>query len=103
MAVNGLDNGGHIEISSDHACITAIVEADAAVRPSVVSMAHAWGGLPGENADPATRGAYTNMLINTDRDVEPINAIPRMSATPVNIRKNASVMPRFNCLPDGLS
>ncbi|MCO2075293.1 hypothetical protein IPC264_23715 [Pseudomonas aeruginosa] len=89
MAVNGLDNGDHIEISSDHAC--------------VVSMAHAWGGLPGENADPATRGASTNMLISTDRDVEPINAMPRMSATPVNIRKNASVMPQFNYLPDGLS
>ncbi|HBO3353833.1 TPA: molybdopterin-dependent oxidoreductase [Pseudomonas aeruginosa] len=103
MAANGLDNGDHIEISSDHACITAIVEADAAVRPGVVSMAHAWGGLPGENADPATHGSSTNMLISTDRDVEPVNAMPRMSAIPVNIRKNASVMPRINCRPDGFS
>ncbi|MNF07928.1 hypothetical protein D3C80_2082150 [compost metagenome] len=48
-------------------------------------MAHAWGGLPGENVDLSTHGASTNMLISTDRDVEPINAMPRMSAIPVNI------------------
>ncbi len=85
MATYGLENGDRIEIVSDHSRIAAIVEADAAVRTGVVSMAHAWGGLPGENVDLSTHGASTNMLISTDRDVEPINAMPRMSAIPVNI------------------
>ena len=65
--------------------ITGIVEADDTVRSGVVSMAVAWGGLPGEKVDVATSGASTNMLISTDRDTEPLNAMPRMSAIPVNI------------------
>jgi len=85
LAAMGLNNGDQVEIVSDHARITGIVEADDTVRSGVVSMAVAWGGLPGEKLDPATSGASTNMLISTDRDTEPLNAMPRMSAIPVNI------------------
>ena len=85
LASQGLTTGDRIEISSDHARISAIVQADPTVRPGVVSMTHAWGPLPGESMDIATHGSSTNMLISTDRDVEPINAMPRMSAIPVNI------------------
>lgn len=88
MAALGLAGGDRIDIASDHATITAIAEADPGVRPGVVSMAVAWGGLPGEDRDPALFGASTNMLITTDRDVEPINAMPRMSAIPVAITRH---------------
>ena len=85
LAALGLGNGGRITITSDNASIVAIAQGDPAVRPGVVSMAVAWGGLPGDGADPAEQGASTNMLISTDRDVDPLNAMPRMSAIPVNI------------------
>ena len=85
LAELGLVSGDRVTITSDHASIDAIVEADAAVRSGVVSMAVAWGGLPGEELDPATHGASTNMLITTDRDTDPLNAMPRMSAIPVNV------------------
>jgi len=85
LAAYGLKDGDHVEIVSDHASIRAIVKADETLRTGVVSMAHAWGGLPGEKADTASVGASTNMLINIDRDVEPLNSMPRMSAIPVNI------------------
>lgn len=85
LAERGLVDGDKIAIHSDHASIIAIVEGDATVRRGVISMAHAWGGLPGENVDVATHGASTNRLISTDRDTDPINAMPRMSAIPVNI------------------
>ena len=91
LAALGLGNGGRITITSDNASIVAIAQGDPAVRPGVVSMAVAWGGLPGDSADPAEQGASTNMLISTDRDVDPLNAMPRMSAIPVNIAAFAEV------------
>jgi anaerobic selenocysteine-containing dehydrogenase len=87
IAAQGLASGDRIEISSDHARISAIIQADPSVRPGVVSMAHAWGPLPGENKDAAMYGSSTNMLVSTDRDVEPLNGMPRMSAIPVNIAR----------------
>ncbi|MES2493758.1 MAG: molybdopterin-dependent oxidoreductase [Pseudomonadota bacterium] len=85
IAALGLADGDRVSITSDTAVIVAIVQGDATVRPGVVSMAVAWGGLPGDAADPAQHGASTNMLISTDRDVDPLNAMPRMSAIPVNV------------------
>ena len=85
LAARGLVDGDQIAIHSDHSRIMAIVQGDPAVRPGVVSMAHAWGGLPSEEVDVATHGSSTNRLISTDRDTDPINAMPRMSAIPVNI------------------
>ncbi len=81
----GIASGDHVVITSDHASIEAIVESDPMVRRGVVSMAVAWGGLPGEKPDTAHKGSSTNMLISTDRDVDPVNAMPRMSAIPVKI------------------
>lgn len=52
-------------------------------------MAVAWGGLPGENLDPSSHGSSTNMLITTDRNVDPLNSMPRMSAIPVNVTRSS--------------
>ena len=48
-------------------------------------MTHGWGGLPDET-DYSRDGSNTGLLISTDRNLETINAMPRMSAVPVNIR-----------------
>ncbi len=88
MAALGLATGDRVAISSDHATIEAIVESDPMLRPGVISMAVAWGGLPGEVLDPARHGSSTNMLISTDRNADPLNAMPRMSAIPVNIARS---------------
>ena len=84
LASRGLQPGDRIEITSDAGVIPAVTAADASVRPGVVQMTHGWGGLPGET-DYDRDGANTGLLISTDRDLEPINAMPRMSAVPVNI------------------
>ena len=83
----GLQNGDLIQIASDHGQVVAIVEADSQLRPGVVSMAHGWGKLPNESADVARHGTSVNMLISTESNVEPINAMPRMSGIPINISK----------------
>lgn len=86
LAANGLSEGDRIEIRSAAGSIITPVQGDETVRPGAISMTHGWGGLPGE--DPAqTLGVATSLLVATDRDVEPINAMPVMSAIPVSIRR----------------
>ncbi|WP_340268811.1 molybdopterin-containing oxidoreductase family protein [Sphingobium mellinum] len=86
MAAIGIESGGWVEIASDHGQLQAIAKPDGSIVRGSISMTHCWGGLQ-EDGRPYTQvGANTNLLISTDRDVEPINAMPRMSAIPVKVR-----------------
>lgn len=79
----GIAAGDRVEIASDHGSIETIAQPDRQVRPGVVSIAHCWGGLPGEEG----AGANTNLLIADDRDLASVNMMPRMSAVPVTVRR----------------
>jgi anaerobic selenocysteine-containing dehydrogenase len=83
MEERGIEGGDLIEIESDRGRIAAVARADEAVRRGTVSISHGWGNLPG--ADGAHAGVCVNMLTDCTRDVEAINAMPRLSAIPVNI------------------
>jgi anaerobic selenocysteine-containing dehydrogenase len=83
LAEMGLAPGDKVEIASEHGRIETVAQPDKAVRRGVVSIAHCWGGLPGEEGP----GANTNLLIATDKHLANINMMPRMSAVPVNVRK----------------
>ena len=88
----GFASGDAIRVTSDHGSILAVVEADASVRPGVVSLSHGWGGAPVGEGEAWDGAANVNLLIACDRDIESINAMPRMSAIPVNLeRVNAAV------------
>lgn len=80
-----LKPGDKVDIVSDHGRVRVIAASDPDLRPGVVSMTHGWGPLPGGDAGYENGGSSTNLLISTERDYEPINAMPRMSAIPVNI------------------
>lgn len=80
----GLAVGDRIELVSAAGRATAIVGEDRHLKPGVISIAHGWGGAPGDD-DPAVTGTAVNALIDNDRHVEAINAMPHMSAVPVNI------------------
>ena len=86
LAGLGVTPGDRLEIASAHGRIVAVAQADKDLRKGVVSISHCWGGLPGESGGA---GANTNLLIATDSDVQPINAMPLMSSLPVTIRKVA--------------
>jgi anaerobic selenocysteine-containing dehydrogenase len=87
LAREALAAGDVVEIASGYDRILGVVEADPSVRAGVVSMAHAFGGLPEEANAVRTLGSNTGALTPVDRDYDPISGIPRMSAIPVNVRK----------------
>jgi anaerobic selenocysteine-containing dehydrogenase len=82
MAALDIGPGDWIEIASAHGAIRVMADADDTMRRGVVSVSHGFGGLPG---DDARLGASPNLLISTDSDLQSINAMPRMTAIPVNI------------------
>ncbi|MAT49820.1 MAG: nitrate reductase [Porticoccaceae bacterium] len=84
----GVDEGDKIRITSDLDTIEGVVKADPTVRRGVVSMTHGFGTLPEETVYEE-HGSSTSMLISTDRDLDVINAMPRMTAIPVNIDRCA--------------
>ena len=85
MAREGIEEGQLLRITSDAGEIIVPAKADPDLRPGVISVAHGYGVLPGEPEDPFGRGASTNRLIGVKGPRESINAMPRMSAIPVNI------------------
>jgi anaerobic selenocysteine-containing dehydrogenase len=83
----GITSGDWVNVSSVSGEISAIALGDPGVRIGVVSMSHNWGDLE-NNADAYRRhGASTNFLTQADVGCESINAMPRMSAIPVNVRR----------------
>ncbi|MDB5395478.1 MAG: nitrate reductase [Rhodospirillales bacterium] len=86
MAEKAVATGDWVELISDSGAVRAIAEGDETLRPGVVSLIHGFGDLP-DSSDYLTDGVSTNLLISTDRDLQTINAMPRMSGIPVNIRR----------------
>ena len=79
----GVVPGDKVEIAAEHGCIIAVAQPDKLLRKGVVSISHCWGGLPGGDGP----GANTNLLVATDRNAQPVNAMPLMSSIPVKIRR----------------
>ncbi len=86
MHACGLADGDRVEISSEHGRIVGVAWTDPGVPPGVVSMAHAWGSLPGDDDGAPEAGACTNRLVANDVDFEPLIGQARQSAIPVNLR-----------------
>ncbi len=85
MAREGISEGQLVRIASDAGEIVVPAKADPDLRSGVISIPHGYGVLPGEPDDPFGRGASTNRLIGAKGPRESINAMPRMSAIPVNV------------------
>ena len=81
----GLQAGDLAEVRSARAAIVAIVQPDDTLRPGLVSMTHAFGGLPGRD-DVARLGVNTGRLLTLDTDLAPYTGQPRMSNVPVAVR-----------------
>ena len=88
LAALGVAAGERLAIESAHGRIEAVAEADATLRRGVVSITHGWGGLPGgADAGSDSRGVNVNRLTSTRADLDPINAMPRLTALPVRVQR----------------
>lgn len=81
----GLQEGDSARISSAHGSIPAKVEADSSLRPGLVAMAHAFGGLVEDDDRYLELGSNTGRLVSTEVDYDPITGMPRMGNIPVSI------------------
>lgn len=81
----GLQPGQRVRIEAEHGRIHGLLKLDATLRRGVVSMSHNWGPADNSAERLAETGACTNRLVATDRHVEDLNAMPRMTAIPVQI------------------
>lgn len=81
----GISPGSLVRLASRHGEIRIAAEPDGTMRRGVVSVSHGFGALPDEDDVDETSGACANLLISTDQDIQAINAMPRMTAVPVNI------------------
>jgi hypothetical protein len=59
---------------------------DNTLRRGVLSMSHGFGGLPDADNDYLSTGVSTNLLTSTSENLQTINAMPQMSALPVQIK-----------------
>lgn len=90
----GLASGDLIEIESAHGRLPAVAEPAPDVIRGVISMAHAWGDTPDEDAKVREIGASTNRLVDDASDYDPISGMARQSAIPVNVRALQEAAPR---------
>ncbi|MBO7007126.1 MAG: molybdopterin-dependent oxidoreductase, partial [Pseudomonadales bacterium] len=82
----GVNTGDLIEIQGAYGMLVGVAEAAKDVKPGVISMAHAWGDVPGNWGEVREKGSSTNRLIDDHKTYDPITGQPRMTAIPVNVR-----------------
>lgn len=89
----GIDGGDLVEIESAHGRMPAVAEPAEDIMRGVISMAHAWGGTPSEDAKVREIGSATNRLVDDATDYDPVSGMARQSAIPVNVRALSEAAP----------
>lgn len=81
----GLKTGAAVMVTSPHDSIPGVLEADGTLRPDVIAMHHAFGGLLSEDGEFRKRGSNVGRLIATEVDYDRITGLPRQGNIPVNV------------------
>lgn len=85
IAALGLRSGDLVTVTSPHDSIPSVVESDDSLRPDVIAMHHAFGGLPSEDGEVRSRGSNVGRLVPTDTEYDPITGLPRQGNIPVKV------------------
>jgi anaerobic selenocysteine-containing dehydrogenase len=89
MSALGIEDDEIISIGSHRGEIPAVAKSSPDIKVGVVSMAHGWGGMPGNIGDSKVReiGSNTNRLINNSDEPERYSGMARQSAIAVKLTK----------------
>jgi anaerobic selenocysteine-containing dehydrogenase len=90
LARLGLADGAKVALRSDHGEVEAIVRADDTLRRGVVTIAHGFGG---RDADGRPSGPNVNALLSATVDLQPLSAMPQLTAVPVTLTALALAAP----------
>ncbi|MET0700553.1 MAG: molybdopterin-dependent oxidoreductase [Mycobacterium sp.] len=85
IAALGLQHGDAVTVTSPHDYIFAVLEADDTLRPDVIAMHHAFGGLMAEDSEFRDRGSNVGRLVPTDVEYDAITGLPRQGNIPVSV------------------
>lgn len=85
LAALGIEDDSEVTIQSKHGKITAVVQANDRIKPGVIAIHHCWGVAPGQQAPVREVGTNTNMLVDSESELQPFTAMTRSSGIPVNI------------------
>ncbi len=85
MAKIGVTEGQMVQITSPAGSIVGVVEASTAVRPGIISMAHAYGDVGSGPENVRQQGVSTNRLVSETMVFDPITGQSLQSAIPVRI------------------
>ncbi len=85
LAAIGVGDGDVIRIESPVGHVFAVVEASDAMRPGIISMAHAWGDPDIGKDGVRDHGGGTNRLVRETENYDPITGQALQSAIPVRI------------------
>ena len=85
LAALQIQSGDTVRIRSRHNEILAVAETDDTMRPGVISMSHAFGGLPEQEYRYREIGSNTGKLLSVDVDYDPYSGMPRIGNLPVAI------------------
>ena len=81
LAELDLESNDIVNLVSDSGWVRAKVQADETMKRGVISLPHGWGGLPDDEEE---NGTCVNRLLDCSQ-AEEINAMPWMSAIPVDV------------------
>ena len=88
LARLGISEGDLVRIESAAGTIVSVAEASSAVRPGIVSIAHAYGDVGSGPDSVRAQGVSTNRLVRETHDYDPITGQSLQSAIPVNIARH---------------
>ncbi len=87
MVKEGIEDRQAIELQSPYGKVGGVIRRDPSMNSGVLSMPHGWGEL--EPTEGLT--SVSGNLVSLDKELQPINFMPRQSGIPVKVLANETV------------